>query len=322
MVKFTFLNVDQVYEKEIKILRKRGIYGPATDFCISLSCRYDYLRPYEHSVLKYKESDLLEDRTGSYWLSDTDRDGTSYVVYNEGPHEEEAIDSDERYIGARPVTSYSSICNVCSNKVRTKDGILEVEYGEYPQKAASKKLQFVLENAYKNNDSSITKTGKRYTVDKTFYQYSEDSFKAKFIDEYLFDNGKKYVRLKAQFYSNGIHYNMLSNEEDYATDDYVWIEVQPIKWLIDEKKDIALSERILFAGVQFNHEYHYQRDFSSSDIKKYMDTYFSKDIISSLTKKIVPQKKIQIVLNKKRSSEKNIKVKVKKNRCKCNCLLK
>ena len=48
------------------------------------------------------------------------------------------------------------------------NGILEIEYGEYPQKVALKTLQTELENAYKYNQTSIIKTGKKYTPVKMF----------------------------------------------------------------------------------------------------------------------------------------------------------
>ena len=63
-----------------------------------------------------------------------------------------------------------------------------------------------------------------------------------------------------------------------------WVSVEPIKWMIDEKEDIALSKKIIFSGVQFNRISNYRVDFNKTDIKEFMDKYFSKDIMPSITK--------------------------------------
>ena len=82
------------------------------------------------------------------------------VVYHNGLRSNVYVYS--RVGGARPALPYSSIRNISSNIVRGRDGILEVEYGEYPQKVASKRLQDELERAYNYNQSSIRKTGKTH----------------------------------------------------------------------------------------------------------------------------------------------------------------
>ena len=229
---------------------------------------------YVSDTYHYNKSSSLEDRTGSYWTKSDDDDGDAYNVEN--------TDSVSGYLvfrrddGARPAIPYSSISSVVLNRTMV-DGILEVEYGEYPQRVAPKELQNILEFAYNYNQSSIRKTGKTYTTDSRKNDEVDEKFKVQIIDEYLFSDGKRYVRVK----SNQYFYKefTLSNGEKYKEGDYVWVEVMPIKWLVDEKEDIALSERILFAGVQFKNESDYKGDFSTTDIKKFMDTYFSKDII-------------------------------------------
>ena len=65
----------------------------------------------------------------------------------------------------------------------------------------------------------------------------------------------------------------------------------PIKWLIDEENDIALSERILFAGVQFQNKLDYSGDFYNTDIKDFIDCFFSKQIIPSVSVEKTNQEK-------------------------------
>lgn len=287
---FTFLTEEQCFDssRKLEILEKRGTIAPITDFSILLG---GYVSDNYH----YNNSNSLEDRAGYYWTSSDDKDNDARVVDLSGDRDSDIVL--RRYGGARPALPYSSIRNISSNGVRGRDGILEVEYGEYPQKVASKRLQDELERAYNYNQSSIRKTGKTYTTDSRRYDEYDKKFSAQIIEEYSFDDGKKYVRVKANSDFDGSEFT-LSNGERYKDGDYVWVEVQPIKWLIDEKSDIALSERLLFAGVQFKHERNYKGDFRTTDIKEFMDRYFSKDITPSFSKEITPEEKKQIEANK------------------------
>lgn len=67
-----------------------------------------------------------------------------------------------------------------------------------------------------------------------------------------------------------------------------WVEVEPIIWMIDEITDIALSKKIIFSGVQFNRERTYKGNFDKTDIKEFMDDYFSKEIMPSYSSVITP----------------------------------
>jgi len=286
-----FLTEEQCFDssRKLEILEKRGTIAPITDFSILLGgyVSNDY----------YNNGNSLEDRSGIYWTSSNDKDKDARVVLMNGLFFDYSVRN--RYVGARPALPYSSIRNISSNGVRGRDGILEVEYGEYPQKVASKRLQDELERAYNYNQSSIRKTGKTYTTDSRKCDAYDEKFNAQVIEEYSFDDGKKYVRVKANLnYDDGEF--KLSNGERYKDGDYVWVEVQPIKWLIDEKSDIALSERLLFAGVQFKHERNYKGDFRTTDIKEFMDRYLSKDIIPSFSKELTPEEKEQYEEEQKR----------------------
>ncbi len=55
---------------------------------------------------------------------------------------------------------------------RARDGVLEVEYGYYPQRAVSRDMQERLERAYRS--SSISKIGNSYTTDSVgTYDYND-----------------------------------------------------------------------------------------------------------------------------------------------------
>lgn len=161
---------------------------------------------------------------------------------------------------------------------RAKDGVLEVEYGFYPQKAVSKDMQERLESAFESG--SLSRTGKNYTTDSRRYDDYDAEFSPKQHQEYQY-NGKRYVRVEANSDFGGGEFQ-LSNGEKYRDGDNVWVEVSPVKWLVDERAKIMLTDKLIFSGVQFNHtrDYH-TRDFDKTDIKTFMDRYLSRDLEQS-----------------------------------------
>lgn len=274
---FSFLTKEQVSrDNGIDIIKKRGASASITDFSMLLGGYYH-----------------RGNNNGSYWLDNGD------YMYGNAPFIDcyglNKVDrAYSRSNGARPVLDYSVIRDACSNIERKEDGILEVEYGEYPQQAASIELQNQLNNAFYNNLSTLTKTEKTYSVDLMNDTDTTKGFVPNAIDEYVFSNGKKYVRVCGRSYpfSSG---GVLSTKAGYNVKDYVWVEVQPIKWLIDENNNIALSDKILFSGIQYQNISSLNRttgwfgfEFKNTDIKKYMDEYFAKDIIPS----VISEKKL------------------------------
>lgn len=175
---------------------------------------------------------------------------------------------------------FSALRHIPTNGVsgRAQDGVLEVEYGNYPQQAVPTSMQNALENLFQQG--LITKTGNSYTVDsREGFEYTE-KFLPRKIEEYEYGE-KRYVRVLAMSNFGSARFE-LSNGSQYQNGNYVWVEVQPVNWLIDEKAHIMLSEKLLFAGVQFKHERNYKGNFQETDIKKYMDQYFSKDLVQSI----------------------------------------
>ena len=272
MSNFTFLSKEQCLGKEkLDILEKRGIKATITDFSILLG-------GYASGIYIDKDN-FLEDRDGWYWTKSDDGDNNACVVYTqESIYKHDPLD---RGSGARPAMIFSDISSIPTNGEsgqKAKDGILEVEYGYYPQKAVSRDMQKILEKAFTSSSFSLKKTKNKYTTDSVAYYGKYDtSFQPQNHQEYEYD-GKRYVRVKAQFYRNTYKLT-LSNGEKYKNEDYVWVEVSPVKWLVDEKSHIMITEKIIFAGVQFNNERNYHtRDFDKTNIKQFMDKYFSKDL--------------------------------------------
>ena len=273
MINFTFLTQEQCFGRDkLDILKKRGTKAAITDFSVLLGGWVSG----EH----IENDSSLEGRTGSYWTRSDDGVNDVRVVVGSGRR----ICSDVlyRFGGARPALPFSSIGSIPTNGEsgkRARDGILEVEYGYYPQKAVSRDMQERLERAYRSG--SISKTRNSYTTDSVAYDEYDTSFQPQTHQEYEY-NGKRYVRVEANSYYDGGDFT-LSNGEQYRDGDDVWVEVLPVKWLVDEKSRMMITEKLIFAGVQFNKERNYHtRDFDRTDIKTFMDKYFSRDLVQSI----------------------------------------
>ena len=187
MNNFTFLTDEQIFgNDQLDILRNYGTKCAITDFSILLG-------GYVESDYYTSEGNSRKDRTG-WWWTKTPHDSNALVVSSDGFRYWH--DVHKRDGGARPALRYSSISSISSNKVRGRNGILEVEYGEYPQTVVSEDLSKTLEIAFANmpySNNEMKTTGKSYTTDSVRYQDSYTPFQARAHTEYEY-NGGKYIR--------------------------------------------------------------------------------------------------------------------------------
>ena len=277
MLDFFFLSDTQLggYDQlEIFKLNPDFIKAPITDYALLLggisSSNYS---PRKKNFKEEKKTYF----TGYYWTSRYQAGPANFTIDYNGYYE--SFNRYNRYPGARPVIKYSQIKHLVTSSKRRKDRILEVEFGEYPQFvvddiALVRKLERLWNKG--NNLPELKFTGKAYSYDTT----ETDDIDAKFnIGQYLevMYDGQKYVRFTVE--SNGAN-NFLSNGSKYEIGEACWLKVEPIKWLVDESADIALSKNILFAGIQYMND-RKKYEFLDSDIKQYMDEYFCKEILPS-----------------------------------------
>lgn len=269
MHELTFLETDQIYgNRELEIFRRRGTKAAITDFAILLGGVVSN----GHHVIGHNS---LDKRTGYYWTKTDDNDNDARIVEIDGNSGPDSVP--DRSNGARVVLTIPDISSIPTNGVfrKASDGILEIEYGYYPRSAVSIEMQQQLEQLF--NFNMLNKTGNIYTTDSFGYDSFDKIFSPQTHVEYKFYD-KKYVRVKANIYDNTV---ILSNGEIYISDEYVWVEVEPVKWLVDEKEKIMISEELIFAGVQFNNESDYEGDFENTDIKLFMDRYLSKELFQN-----------------------------------------
>ena len=263
------LEQSQIFgDNRLSIFDKYGTKAAITDFSILLG-------GYVSSNYYTSEGKNLKNRTGWWWTKSSDGDNDARVVDYDG-------DSNHDYVkyregGARPALPYSSIQSISSITVRGANGIKEIEYGEYPQTIVDEDYSRELERAY--NNRNLRTTGKNYTTDSVKYQDAHISFKPRTHTEYEY-NGFKFIR----FVNDSNRYeDILSDARMIKNDNIYWIKVEPITWLIDEEKDIAITKKIIVAGVQFNNKRNYKGYFKDTDMYKFMNTYLVKDMFDNVS---------------------------------------
>lgn len=179
-----------------------------------------------------------------------------------------------RDVGARPVLSFSSIKDIPSNGLGItigKNGILEVEYGYYPQTAVSKTVQEKLQTLLETN--KLKKTGNEYTININTDENSRKKYCSIVECEY---EGRYFVGVKLAYNSNSLK---LSNGVKYRMYDPIWFEVEPVKCLVDEQKKIMISDKVLFTGIAYGQELLPPNIWSLTNINKYLKKYFSKELV-------------------------------------------
>jgi hypothetical protein len=157
---------------------------------------------------------------------------------------------------------------------RKISGVDVVEYGEYPQTIAEETITRELEQAFSKNQ--LQKTGKTYNFDSEKRDAYDKPFNAKEYAEYQ-HKGKKYIRVEAKPYDYDNDHSVLSNGKKPQTGEVYWVEVQPIEWLRDPS-GICVARQALFAGVQFDRKKKYDGNFENTDMKKYLQNYFAKEM--------------------------------------------
>ena len=264
----TLLSVEQIWgNSQLEVLKKYGTKIAATDLCIlTRGCVRD-----EYYV---DEDNSLTGRTCVAWTKTVNK----YVkeIFIDG------LCSCCGYINdiscvIRPVLQNSTIS--LQSTVSDPNIIMEIDYGEYPQNAVSATMQKKLEKEYKKG---MNKTGRSYTFSSSPCDDFKTLFKPITYDEYEY-HGKKYIRVRA-IAEYPDYESILSNGLACKDGDYFWVQVSPVKWLIDDKTGLLISKKGLVAGIGFGDVKYYDGmsyDFDKSELKKYLDTHMMHDLFQN-----------------------------------------
>ncbi len=287
----TLLSEGQIFgsdsESQLEVIRKYRTKAAITDLCVLTG---SYLC--EDTNFNIGEDRSLAGRTGWLWTKSDDWDNdVSTVSEHGGSHYQYRY---ERCGAVRPALQSSVIFSqISSNRVKGYNGTEEVEYGEYPQNAADSRMQNILESEY---NRGMNKTGRSYTFDSVKFNDYDTKFKPVTYEEYEY-HGKKYIRIKANSDFSGDKFK-LSNGVEYRDGDYVWVEVSPVKWLIDDRTGILISKKGLVSGIRFlDKKTNYEGDFDRTEMKEYLDRYMLRDLTQPVTftciQDMTPEEKAQ-----------------------------
>lgn len=253
--KLTILTEEQVYgDNKLNIF---NVIDPKAAVSDTAILRGAYVSDYH-----VDNDSSLGGRTGYYWLQNLYKDRDARVVDRIGSSDWEFCF--ERDGGVRAALPYSQIKNLPHTIKTRSDGLEEITYGYYTGRAVDCIMQQILAFAY--NSRTLKNIGIGCTFDgRTYNDYDKD-----FLSEgqiYFEYNGEVYARIRANSNFNDNEF-ILSNDERYKDDDYVWVKVEPVVWLKHPLDDIMISEKEILAGVKF------------SELKWFLDNYLSKDILS------------------------------------------
>ncbi len=291
-MKITLPTEKQVFgNNRLYVIKKFKRKCAVTDFAIALGA-------YASDCYHVYYDDSLKGRTCPYFLASSNDYGDVLIVNQSGY--ERWDDASEKSNGIRPVIPFDDISSFSSDLVKGSNGDFEIEYGEYPQYVVSTDMG--LEKAYKKG--LLRTTGKTYTTDARIYYDNSFTFKPVEHEEYEY-NGKKYVRIyhRGQRYIILSNHNALSNGYEYKTGDYVWIEVSPLIWYVDNDAKLLLSKNIVASGIRFCNDRTYNGNFKETEMYEFLNTYFKKDIIPSvIIEKPVKSSLLSRIFNKKDKS--------------------
>ncbi len=267
----TLLSEEQVFgSNKIDVIEQLGGKCAITDFAILLGAG----------------------TTDMWYLLSSDGDGHVCSVLKDGSYASACAGT--RSGGIRPVLPFSDISDISKNEVRGSSGFLEVEYGEYPQYVVDDaNLRRSLYRAFASG--LLKKTGKYYTTDSRRWDANSKSFKEKKHYEYEYGY-KKYVRVKSNRFEND--YKLNRKLEDYPNE-FIWVEVAPITWYVDEKSKLLVSKKLLASGIRFCNDGEYNGDFKTTEMYMFLNKYFAKDIGHSVICETKPEEKVSEEEDKK-----------------------
>lgn len=297
----TLLSEGQIWgndkESQLEVIRKYGTKAAITDLYVLTG---SYLC--EDTDYNIDEDSSLKGRTSWFWTRSDDNDNDVRAVNKHGDRDD--LFRYLRYGAVRPALQSSVIFSQISpNRVRGYNGTEEVEYGEYPQYAADSRMQSILESEY---NRGMNKTGRSYTFDSVKYDDYDTGFNPVTYEEYEYQ-GKKYIRIRANSDFDGNKFK-LSNGVEYRDGDYVWVEVSPVKWLIDDRTGILVSKIGLVSGIRFlDRNHNYKGDFSRTEMKEYLDRYMIRDLTQTATftrvQDMTPEEKAQFEEERKQAEK-------------------
>ena len=299
-VKLTILNKEQVWgygqelsvneNKQLDIFKKYGTMMAITDLSLLTGGYYnEFADKYYSESEKYRTPDdtSLKGRISTTWLQDIDLRDVSRRFAISADGELTSTNNHSREVTVLPVLKLSDalFSEITKNRRKGYNGINEVEFGEYAQYAPyipNLDIQQLLREVYLSNN--MKKTGRDYTFDSIYSDECEQEFEPETYEEYEY-NGKRYICVKAKpgYIEFPAGYTLSDGKRyigGYGT--YVWVEISPVIWLIDDESKSLISKRGLLSGIRFcSNEKDYDGNFEETELSNYLNTYMLRDLFQS-----------------------------------------
>ena len=211
-----------------------------------------------------------------------ERIGDSYQFWRDGYGEYGYMDGNcasQHNHCLRPALDKSEVSLIEPDTLQKgKDGETIATYGEYPQTLADEKTSAELEELFNIKSKNLKPTGKIYTFDSQTNDF--EPFIEEKNPEYEYKS-KKFIRVLARpaISPDSDWSSRLSNGKAPQKGQYYWVKVEPIEWIVTS--NIWKAKKNLLAGIYFDVKSRYDGDFDSTFMKKYLDTYFAKEVLPS-----------------------------------------
>ena len=276
MLKCTFLNKDE----DNKLYEDRYFANGPTDFDI----------PTDYALLC---GCRVESQKAWYWTKSLYPNDNDFIYCNSPNFARLSPCSlqDKKDVGIKPVIKFDSIMDFPINLVNKKDnkGNRIIEFGYYPKSVVSNEISEILNDGVdviEHDDIFIDKN--KINSDNTLIPYSSSKCT---IYEY---NGKLYTRIKSDVFKHRLSFArevILSDGKYHKNGEVLWIEIEPIEWLLFEDSKMLVAKNIVLSGLPFDiiKKYKYDKSiegtsklnelFDNTFIGKYMNNTFLNNII-------------------------------------------
>ena len=182
----------------------------------------------------------------------------------------------------RPIFRNDKVYNNLINyNMRFIDNEKTIDFGRYPQKVPESEMQIKLNRTF---NKTLKETGNTFS-----YVLSD---KVETLKEYTIDN-RYFVRCKINSLNKS---DVIFNNKSYGNSEYIWVEILPVQWLVDDETKTFICKYGLISNIKFSQNNYYDGKFENTFIKKFMDEYMAKDLFA-LEKKFVNKKINKLTYN-------------------------
>ena len=284
MLKLVLPEYERVFGTEAsRVFNKKEKKAPISDVAIAMG-------GYTTSIMWDNK-----ERTGSYWLREVYSDKDAYVVSEKGYKTNLGFYACD--VGCCPGLKFESIdeiINLVSGELEdlgegVKKGKVYVPL--YVEKENQDKLQQLLkEKKIKPLDQKIVTFPTNSTKQNMCYVYPKncvtegdiqmqgERIRSKPVERkdysYYEYEGELYLLLEINScYNDEYIYMKLLDGKYYKNGNDVFFKVVETDLYVDEENKEAYFDKILFAGIPFDHTAEPPEDFDKSDIRQYLDVY-------------------------------------------------